>query len=312
MNKYLITGATGYIGSMIMERCFQKGAEVSALVRNSVRPLPERWDGADIIEADITDEHAMGSIKESFDYIIHCAAPTKSSYMISNPVETTDAIVNGTRNVLDLARRCRTKKVVYLSSMEVYGHIDCSGGRRICEEELGDIDIFNVRSCYPLGKRMAENLCYSYYEEYGVPVVIARLAQTFGRGILAGETRIFAQIARSIKAGQDIVLHTQGNSMGNYCGIDDVLDAISVLLERGKAGQAYNVVNEDNTMSIRAMAELAAEKLSDSRVKVVIDVPDNSMGYAPDTGLRLSGEKMRKLGWQPRMSLIDMYRQITG
>lgn len=313
MKKYLVTGATGYIGSMLIKhiRSIDETSEITALVRDldkAKRLLPEETK---TITADLDDEAAMRKMSYEGDYIIHCASITKSAEMISRPVEVIESIVNTTQNVLELAKRCHVKSMVYLSSMEVYGNIDCSDGHRVFEQELGDIDIYNVRSCYPLGKRMAENICYSYSAEYGVPVKIARLAQTFGRDVRPDDNRVFAQFANAVRTDSDIVLHTAGNSMGNYCGIHDAVEGILTILNCGENGQAYNVANEENTMTIRQMAELVSEKVAGGKIKVRFDIPnENIYGYAADTGLRLSGKKLRGLGWNPTERLEQMYREL--
>lgn len=201
--------------------------------------------------------------------------------------------------------------MVYLSSMEVYGKIDCGNERRAQEWEAcrGEVEILNVRSCYPMGKRMAESLCYSYYKEYGIPVKIARLAQTFGKEIMDTDNRVYAQFARAAKNGRNIVLHTDGGSMGNYCELDDAVRGILTILKKGKDGEAYNVVNEENTMTIRQMAELVADRVAGGKIRVVYG-RTNENSYAPDTGLRLSGGKLESLGWRPTKTLYDMYRGI--
>ncbi len=316
MSVYLITGASGYIGSMcvdyIMHR--EKEARVIALVRNVEKAagrFQEFGDRVTIVRADLTDRAVVAALEADCDEIIHCASVTKSAEMIAHPVEVTESIVNTAQNILELARRCQIRSMVYLSSMEVYGNIDCSDGHRVAEEELGDIALFQVRSCYPLGKRMAEQICFSYCKEYGVPVKIARLAQTFGRGVSAEESRVFAQFARAAGAGSDIVLHTQGNSMGNYCSIDDAVEGIFTILKQGADGEAYNVVNEANTMTIRQMAELVAEKIAGKKSRVICRIPkENCYGYAAETGLRLSGKKLEGLGWHPRKDLAQMYLDL--
>ncbi len=137
---------------------------------------------------------------------------------------------------------------------------------------------------------------------------IARLAQTFGRGVRQEDNRVFAQFARSIKENKDIVLHTQGNSVGNYCDIDDTVDAILFLLENGKSAEAYNIVNEANTMTIREMAEMITNKIAGGKIGVTYNIPSNNQyGYAAETGLRLSGAKMKKLGWEAKTNLEEMY-----
>jgi len=324
MKTYFITGATGYIGSSIIKSLLKDSradgkkpvVHITAPVRNldkAVRMFPE---GVKFLQADLCDKQCVEQLSESVrgaDYIIHCASVTASTEMINHPVEVTESIVNTTQNILEFARSGQIKSMVYLSSMEVYGSIDCPNGQRITEREAsrGAVELLSSRSCYPLGKRMAENICYSYFKEYGVPVKIARLAQTFGEGVLPSDKRVFAQFAKAAGEGSDIVLHTQGHSMGNYCGIHDAITGIMTILEKGKNGEAYNVVNEANTMTIRQMAELVARKTAGGKIKVVYDITeDNRYGYAADTALRLAGEKLMSLGWKPEEDLENMYAQL--
>lgn len=311
----LITGATGYIGSMLVKHI--KGLDgdnkIIAAVRDRKKAENMLPRGVDIVQADLSDAAEMGKLELECDYIIHCASVTNSAEMISRPAETIKSIVNTAQNVLELAAKSSVKSMVNLSSMEVYGKIECRDGQRISEEELGSIDIYNVRSCYPLGKRMVENVCYSYFKEYGVPVKTARLAQTFGRGVPSSDNRVFMQFARAVKENQDIILHTMGNSMGNYCGIDDALSGIMAILHHGADGEAYNVVNEDNTMTIRQMAVLVATEVADGKINVRFDIPESNIyGYAAETGLRMSGRKLTGLGWKPSQDLLHMYRDVIG
>lgn len=313
MSIYLITGATGYIGSMLVRHILQyeKNAEIISFVRNLKKTDALFGMKVKSHEIDLCDKVSMDNMSVKCDYIFHCASVTKSSEMVTYPVEVTESIVNATQNVLELARRSRVKSMVFLSSMEVYGNVDCSDGHRVSEQELGDIDILNVRSCYPLGKRMAENICYSYFKEYSVPAKIARLAQTFGRGILPADNRVFAQFARAVKNGTDIILHTKGTSMGNYCAIEDAIEGLFTILYKGENGEAYNVVNEANTMRICEMADLVAGQVAGGSIRVRVEAEDISKnGYAPDTGLMLSGEKLRKLGWKPEKGLAEMYEDM--
>ena len=311
--KYLVTGATGYIGAMLIKHLMYNNQDtnITAIVRDASKAEKMLPEEVNIIVSDVTDTINMSMINEDYDYIIHCASETKSKNMIDFPVETAMGIVDGTKNILELARRCKVKSMVYLSSMEVYGVSDAFGSKRTTEAELGNIDIFNARSCYPMGKRMAESLCYYYYKEYGIPVKIARLAQTFGKGVQVNDNRVFAQFAKSVINNNDIVLNTDGMSVGNYCEISDAIDAIMILLIKGNNGESYNIVNEDNTMTIKEMAELVANDIANGSINVVIHQSDtNKHGYAPKTGLMLSGEKMSALGWEPQKSIKQMYLDL--
>lgn len=327
VNVYLITGATGYIGSQIIKslikseeykqgkikvipHCRNKEKYESMYLNKDTEYLfPLFSDIKDI--NNIFEEAIQVGYVGNIDYIIHCSSNTTSSIMISNPVETIDGIVEGTKSVLELAKETKVKGMVYLSSMEVYGDMKCTIDNRATEDMLGDVDILKPRSSYPLGKRMAEGYCAAYSNEYGVPVKIARLAQTFGKGILSNENRSFAQFVRAAAEGRDIVLKTEGKSIGNSVAIDDALDAIFFLLENGENGQAYNVVNENNTMSIKEMAELVAHVIGKDKVKVVIELEDNSKtGYAADTSLYMSGEKMRRLEWEAKRGIEEMFMDV--
>lgn len=324
MTTYIITGATGYIGSALIKFILKDGQidgrnqklHIIAPVRDIQKASGMLPAGVDLVQIDLCDRRCVRQMLEAgngADYIIHCASITKSAEMIAHPVEVTESIVNTTQNILEFARRIPVKSMVYLSSMEVYGNIDCVDGRRVKEEEVcrGELDVLNARSCYPLGKRMAENICFSYYKEYGVPVKIARLAQTFGQRILPEDNRVFAQFARAVQNGEDIVLYTRGDSMGNYCDIDDAVRGIMTILKKGTDGEAYNVVNEENTMTIRQMAELVANQVADGKIKVKYEISDDSSrSYASDTGLQMSGQKLENLGWKPQKVLCDMYRDI--
>jgi nucleoside-diphosphate-sugar epimerase len=313
---YYITGATGTIGSllirsMIHSDAYQRGKiDIYALVRNlnKAKTLFDKEDTSRLhyIVSDITDLNCcIPKDLTHMDYLIHCAAVTTSKLMIEQPVETADAIVLGTRNILTLAKRMNIKSMVYLSSMEIYG--DLSGDVKVTEESLGHCKLLDARSCYPLGKQLAENYCYSFWKEYKIPVKIARLAQTFGMGITKDDHRVYAQFIRAILRHEDIILHTRGGKIGNYIASSDAIRAIFVLLNKGTNGEAYNVVNEKNTMTIKEMAEMAASLSERKDTKVIVSLDqDNQHGYAPDSRYFLVGDKLRDLGFAPEKDMKQM------
>lgn len=311
MQSYFITGATGYVGSMFVRyvRAQRPEADIAVLVRDEAKARRRLPEGVTMFSGDLLNDDLAACVPGRYDAIVHCAAITQSAVMREKPVETADSIVLATRRVLELARSWGVQSMVYVSSMEVYGQIDCSAARAT-EEVLGAVDLTQPRSCYPMGKRMAEQYCYDFFHEYGVPVKVARLAQTFGRGVPKTDRRVFAQFARSVQAHAPIVLQTAGRSVGNYCAIDDVVRALDLLLECGENGTAYNVVNEKSTMTIRQMAELAAGLADGAPVPVRVEIPAGDPGYAADTGLRLSGARLEALGWRPEKGLAEMYRDL--
>lgn len=317
-SSFVITGATGLIGSLIVKyllyanRTMNFGAKIYAVVRNVEKAdkifAEEKTDALTYVVADLTKEKV--NCEGDCDYIVHAAAVTASKVMVSDPVGTICTSIDGTEKMLQLAVEKKAKAFIYISSMEIYGQPTVGG--KTAEKDLGYVDIENVRSCYPEGKRMCECLCTAYAAQYGVNVISARLAQTFGAGILPTENRVFAQFARSVMRGENIVLHTTGESEGNYVYTADAIAAIMTLLVKGKAGEAYNIANEDSHITIRNMAELVAREIAGEKIQVVIDIPEDSvsLGYAPSVKMWLDASKMRELGWKPEIGLVEAYKRM--
>lgn len=307
--RFMITGATGLIGSTLV-RCLlalDNGLRITIPVRNSAKAVA--MYGADasrlnIVECDLMEY--CSTLDDDFDNIIHCASPTAGKYMNEHPVVTYELAVETTRALLQYARMHTIKGMVYVSSLEYYGqNFD---DQIITEDFQGYVDATSARSSYPMGKRAAEYLCTSYALEYGVPAKVARLTQTFGAGVAADDNRVFAQFARSVMVGTDIILHTTGESAKPYCYTTDCASAILTILLKGANGEAYIVANQDTYISIREMAEFLRDNLN-PQIKVVVE-EHPEMGYAPVTKLHLSSEKLMALGWRPQYGLKDMFRRL--
>ena len=310
-STFLVTGATGLIGSSLI-RCLlalNEQIKVYAPVRNLKKAevlFDERQkEHIHFIECDLVEYDY--SLLEKIDYIVHCAAPTSSKFFVEHPVETFEIIMDGTKKMLQLARQKQVRGMVYLSSLEVYGesHDDSLS---VKEDFQGYLNPMSVRSSYPMAKRATENLCCLYASEYGVPVKIARLTQTSGAGITKDDSRIIAQFARLAAHGQDIVLHTMGESSRPYCYVTDSISALLYILLKGADGESYNVANDSTYLSARGMAEFVHNNINpNSQVKV--ELADN-MGYAPPTKLRLDTEKLMALGWRPRYGLKEIFERL--
>lgn len=313
---FLITGATGLIGSVLakclleLNRQKSLGIKMIAVVRSLEKAHKVFADEYPEILFHQIDLYKINqnSIKEHIDYVVHLASPTASKYFVEHPVETLRTAVEGTTAVLDFAKDAKVKGVVYASSLETYGsnHTD----DWLKEDFQGYVNPTEVRSSYNIGKRASECLCHSYALEYDVPVTIARFTQVFGAGISLEENRVFAQFARSVIKGEDIVLHTKGDSAKPYCYTIDAVSAILYLLLRGVKGEAYNIANKDSFISIREMAQMVVNEFN-TDIRVIVSQNDN-MGYAPETRLKLNTSKIEALGWHPRYELREMFERLIN
>lgn len=314
-SSVLVTGATGLIGSEIVlgilaaNRIRNLNIKVVALVRN-YKKAQEIFKNVlarkelEIVVQDINDEI---SYEKDVDYIIHCASNTSSKDFVEKPVETISTIYNGTNNILKLAKDKKVRSVLYLSSLEVYGNFEKDS--LVKEDEYGYLDILNPRSSYSQGKRLAETLCISYCKEFDVDIKIARLTQTFGAGISKDDNRVFAQFAKAAVKKENIILHTRGDTIRNYCYLTDAVSAILTILIKGKSLNSYNVANTDTSISIKNMAELVAK---DNNISVEFQIDDRDHGYNPTIKICLDSSKLYALGWQAKIGIEEMFFRLIS
>lgn len=302
---FIITGATGLIGRTII-RCLTSlnyDIRVIAPVRDKARALDILGSrpNVTIVECDLT--FFFNKTTTAADYIIHCASPTNGHYISTHPVEVMGIAFESTKAALEYCRRYNCRGMVYLSSVEFYGEIhDCEN---ITETTTGHIDFDSPRSSYPVSKQCAEMLCKAYAWEYGINVTIGRLTQTFGAGVDPTDTRVFAQFAKSILSGNDIVLHTTGESAKPYCYTTDAVSAILFILLKGVKGESYNIANPETYISIMDLAEFLCNRFSPSTHISQLNNPN--AGYAPVTKLHLNTERLERLGWKARIGLENMF-----
>lgn len=300
-----ITGATGLVGSALCRELVTQGAHVVAFVRNLEKAAAKLPREVEVVVGDMMNPIAY---EGRTDYIVHAASETASRAFVERPVEIIEGALTGARHVLDFAQQKSVKGMVFLSTMEVYGLTDSED---VKETDYAALDPMSPRNCYPEAKRLVECLFASAAKEYGVPVSIARLTQTFGKGVARDDKRVFAQFAAAAYEGRDIVLKSDGLTARCYCSLDDAVSAILTILCRGENGVAYNVANPDTFCTIREMAEFVAREFSDGRTKVVIDKSGaEGCGYLPPFRMKLNVDRLKELGWSPREGLREMFAQL--
>jgi nucleoside-diphosphate-sugar epimerase len=211
------------------------------------------------------------------------------------------ANILGLSNLLDFGTKKNIKRVLYVSSGEVYGEGDKND---FTESYSGYIDYLNSRSCYPASKRAAETLCISYSCQYNTDVVIARPCHIYGPTFTESDNRAFAQFIRNTLAKENVVLKSKGEQYRSYCYVADCVSALLVVLLYGETKNAYNIANKDSNITITELAHYIA---SVGNRKVVFDIPTNEeqRGYSVISRSVLNAEKLEGLGWQAKYSLSE-------
>ena len=305
----LITGASGLVGSALADVLLQANRENSlgcALVlagrsEGRLRSRFEYWgEGAWRFAAH--DNFRPLDFDFKADYVFHCASNAHPRAYSEQPVETLVGNVTGTDVVLRYARDCGAKRVVYVSSSEVYGPRE--GMEPYREDEQFPVDPLSPRSCYPASKRACETLCASYLSEYGVDSVIARPGHVWGPTCTASDSRAHALFAREAAAGRDIVMKSPGSQLRSYVYSTDCVGALLAICLDGVAGEAYNVGAPGFTCTIRELAEALANA---GGVKVIRDYPteQEAAGYNPMSCSALDCGKLLALGFEARYGLIN-------
>lgn len=307
--KVLVTGATGLIGQALVRELLRQGVHVLAAVRN-IKKAERTFRDTEHIEFIVSDITEIANDEYGIDYIIHAASITASAAFVQDPVGVIQVALSGTQRVLEIAKTNHVESMVYLSSMEVYGTPETD--EKISELHGTNLNTMVLRSSYPESKRMCESLCAAYWSQYGVPVKVVRLTQTFGPGVQYEDGRVFAEFARCAIENRDIILHTKGETKRSYLHIDDAVSAILTVLLKGSDGEAYNAANEESYCSIYEMARLVADKCAEGRIKVRIEEKKDLLkfGYAPTLHMNLDTAKLKQLGWKAERPLKETYQSM--
>ena len=318
-SSLLVTGATGLVGGALVRAVLRGsarqnlGVTVVLPMRNPSRAgdlFPASGGATRVVAVEWPDLLAPLEAPKA-DYAVHAAAMTASLDMARRPADTLVSAFESARSFLAWARRAQARKVLFLSSLEMYG-APRSGHPDMAEGDSGHIDPMLPRSSYSEGKRAAETLCAAFAAQHGVPACVARLAQTFGPGAAPGDRRACAQFAHAALAGEDIVLHTAGRTAHNYCHVSDAVAALLVLLQRGVAGEAYNIAREDSYATIRELATRFAEQAGAGSRVVCDQAGAAAFGYAPEVQIRLLTDKLAKLGHRARLGLPRMVDDLLA
>ena len=301
----LITGAGGLICSALADALVAMGDVQVYAAGRSTEKLQNRfsyWENRENLHFLRYDAALPPEFDQRFDYLIHGASNANPAAYSSQPVQTMAANLVGMDNLLRYARDTGSKRVLYVSSSEVYGKKE--GRDPYHEQEYGFVDILNPRACYPSSKRAAETLCAAYTQQYGVDTVIVRPGHIYGPTCTDSDNRASSQFPRDALAGKDIVMKSAGSQLRSYCYVLDCVSAMLAVLLRGETGRAYNISNPDSIVTIRQMAESFANAAG---VSVVFDNPTDAeaKSYNLMDNSALNSAALEALGWHGLFDLAS-------
>lgn len=301
--KILITGATGLIGSAIVDTLMwhnrSNHADITIYIagRNENAAYQRFHNNFEEGHLKFLQYDAISELRfdVDFDYIIHAASNAHPMAYSQQPVETMLGNLIGTNNLLDYAVKHNVSRLLYISSGEVYGNK--SENTPYTEQDYGFVDFLNPRACYPSSKRAAETMCVSYMKQHQLDVVIARPGHIYGPTMTDTDSRASAQFARDAGNGRDIIMKSPGLQLRSYCYVFDCASAILTILLDGKPGQAYNVANRESVVTIRQLAQAFADH---GNVSLVFETPSDEevAGYNLMPNSVLDSEKLYDLGWR--------------
>lgn len=297
IQRILVTGGAGFLGSHLCERLVNAGHDVICLDNffTSQKTNVAHLLGSsnfELLRHDVTLPIFL-----EVDQIYNLACPAAPGHYQYNPIKTIKTSVMGSINLLGMAKRCGAR-ILQASTSEVYGDPEVHPQ---VESYRGSVNPVGLRACYDEGKRVAETLFMDYHRSNGVDIRIVRIFNTYGPRMHPFDGRVVSNFIRQALSDEQITIYGDGSQTRSFCFRDDLVDAMIAMM--GCEGDFVGPVNIGNPVefTIRELAETVIE-LSGSKSDLVYQpLPsDDPTRRRPDISLAKS-----KLGWEPKVMLRD-------
>lgn len=294
--RVLIAGGAGFLGSYLAERFVADGCDVHILdnfasgLKQNIRNIEEKIT---LLKSDVVTFRT----DERYDIVVNFASRASRVEWEKHPVDVALSNAIGSKNLIELALRCNAL-YVYASSSEVYGDPKVIPTP---EDYVGCVSTTGSRSPYDEGKRFGDAITKAYERQYGLRNIIIRFFNTYGPRMRSGDFygRVIDRFIQQAMHNEPITVYGDGSQTRSFTYVSDTIDGVMIAITKGKVGEIYNIGNDRET-SIIDLAELV-KIITESRSKIEFRVlPEN------DPKRRAADiTKMRKLGWEPKISLED-------
>lgn len=233
------------------------------------------------------------------DYIFHFAGNASPKFIKSDPVGILQANLLGMFNIMELSRDKEPQRIIFASTREVYGAVQAES---LTEDSFGILDPMENRSCYPESKRAAESVLRSYFLQYGINGISVRIAHCYGPGMkIDNDGRVMADFIGDAVSERNIILKSSGEAIRSFCYLTDAIVGLIQVALYGKVGEAYNLANETEPLSIKELANI----ISEVNAKEIVKEEQSLEGYCNYSRVKLDTSKIENLGFQPKIKLVD-------
>ncbi|MFC3593703.1 UDP-glucuronic acid decarboxylase family protein [Novosphingobium piscinae] len=304
MDRILVTGGAGFLGSHLCDRLIERGNEVLCLdnfytgQRRNIHHLLA-VPTFELVRHDVTMP-----IYLEIDRIYNLACPASPVHYQTDPVQTTKTSVHGAINMLGLAKRVKAR-ILQASTSEVYGD---PAVHPQPESYWGNVNPIGIRSCYDEGKRCAETLFFDYHRQHKLEIKVMRIFNTYGPRMHPKDGRVVSNFIVQALLGQDITVYGDGLQTRSFCYVDDLIDGMMRLMD--SPAEFVGPVNIGNPGEF-TMLELAETVLSltgsSSRIRFEPLPQDDPKQRRPDNSLAKSA-----LGWEPKVALADGLKETIA
>lgn len=312
----LITGATGLLGTHLVSRLLNiKGCRVIALGRKMAK-LVEVFEGYEglgelvLMEGDVAEK--LPQVNGQIDCIFHAASPIAGEVIRNYPVSVIKANILGTINCLEYLRQEAERTgvkgtMVVFSSATVYANLTNEDYSAPEEKTSVADDLDAINAPYSESKRMAEVIARSYSKQYGLDVKIARFSYLYGFTKQAPNTAFYEFINKSLH-GENLLLNSSGAPRRDNIFVDDAIEGLLCLCEKGNAGEAYNISSGGDKRNFAAIDEIAntiATAANKNIENACVSVSFREKSDERKPGLMLDNSKLKSLGWCINNSLEE-------